>query len=133
MSRAERKPILIGAICLYRRRSECGAAESSGSGRVFRDSRADKVYKLLEGTLESAVPTDSAMGTQIDASAICLMILGAGAIWYLLDYLYVPKQLPNEPPLLSHPIPYIGHMIELLRHGTRYYELTRCVLQYPLS
>lgn len=72
------------------------------------------------------------MGTHVDAPAILLIILGAGAIWYLLDYLYVPKQLPNEPPLLSHPIPYVGHIIGLLRHGTKYYELTRCVLGHPL-
>lgn len=65
------------------------------------------------------------MGFQVDAPAILLIFLGAGAIWFLLDFLYVPKQLHNEPLLFSHPIPYIGHIIGLIRHGTKYYELTR--------
>lgn len=85
------------------------------------------LYRHSEDTADIALPIDLPMGSQIDGAAILLIILATGAIWYLLDYLFVPKQLPNEPPLLSHPIPYIGHIIGLLRHGSRYYELTRCV------
>lgn len=48
-----------------------------------------------------------------------------GASWYLLDYLYIPKHLPDEPPLLSSTVPYVGHILGLWRHGTRYYEATR--------
>ena len=33
----------------------------------------------------------------------------------------------KEPPLFPHPVPYIGHILGLLRHGTRYYEMTRSV------
>ena len=68
------------------------------------------------------------MASQMDGAAILFLILAVSAIWYILDYLFVSMQLPNEPPLLSHPIPYIGHIIGLLRHGSRYYQLTRCVL-----
>lgn len=57
-------------------------------------------------------------------TATLLLVIGV-AVWYILDQLYVPSQLPNEPPLVSHPIPYIGHFIGLLRYGTRYYEMTR--------
>ena len=48
-------------------------------------------------------------------------------ICYLLDLLYAPKHLPNETPLLLPRIPYVGHIIGLLRHGTRYFETTRQV------
>lgn len=49
------------------------------------------------------------------------------AIWYALDYFYVPKLLVNEPPLVPHSIPYVGHILGLLRCGTRYYETMRYV------
>ena len=46
--------------------------------------------------------------------------------WFILDYYYAPKLLENEPPLVPHhSVPYIGHILGLLRYGTRYYELTR--------
>lgn len=47
------------------------------------------------------------------------------ALWYILHYIYIPKQLSTEPPLLPSRIPYIGHIIGLLRYGTRYFEITR--------
>lgn len=57
--------------------------------------------------------------TSIVAAAATLFV------WYVLDHVYVPKHLSNEPPLLPSRIPYIGHIIGLLRHGTRYFEITR--------
>ena len=46
-------------------------------------------------------------------------------LWLVLDHLYAPKHLPGEPPVVSSSIPYIGHILGLLRHGTRYYQKTR--------
>lgn len=46
------------------------------------------------------------------------------AIWCLLDWLYAPKHGPDEPPVLPPRIPYVGHIIGLLQHGTRYFEIT---------
>ena len=57
---------------------------------------------------------------------IILLLLAAGtAVWCLVNYIYVSQPAPNEPPLLSHPIPYFGHILGLLRHGLRYFEITR--------
>lgn len=57
------------------------------------------------------------------------LLVGAAAtfaaLWYILDYIYAPKWSPNEPPLVSHPIPYVGHILELIRYGTAYYRITR--------
>lgn len=57
--------------------------------------------------------------------SVVIVAAAVAAIWYLLDYLYTPKHHPDEPPLLSSHIPYIGHILGLFRHGTRYYEATR--------
>ena len=46
-------------------------------------------------------------------------------VWFVLDYIYAPKHHPNEPPVVSQSVPFIGHMIGLLRHGTRYYQIVR--------
>ena len=57
-----------------------------------------------------------------------LTLIAAAAtliVWYILDHVYVPKHLSNEPPLLPSTIPYIGHIMGLLRHGSGYFEITR--------
>ena len=54
-----------------------------------------------------------------------LFLVGFVAVCYLLDYFYAPKNAPNEPPVLSHPIPYVGHIIGLICHGLSYFETTR--------
>ena len=56
---------------------------------------------------------------------LILTLTAVAGVWYLLDYLYAPKPLPNEPPSVSPSIPYIGHILGLLQHGTRYYETIR--------
>lgn len=54
-----------------------------------------------------------------------VLLVGFVAVCYLLQNYYAPKTAPNEPPVLSHPIPYVGHIIGLLRHGLAYFEATR--------
>ena len=49
-----------------------------------------------------------------------VLLVGFVAVCYLLQYYHAPKNAPNEPPVLSHPIPYVGHIIGLLRHGPAY-------------
>ena len=58
-------------------------------------------------------------------SALVAFAAALSACWYGLDYLYIPKHHPDEPPQLSSNIPYIGHIIGLLRHGALYFEITR--------
>ena len=69
-------------------------------------------------------------------SGLILSLLAAAgtAAWYAVDYFCAPRLSSKEPPLLTHPIPYIGHILGLLQHGTRYYEMTRSVaLLLPLA
>ena len=33
-----------------------------------------------------------------------------------------PRYDPKEPPVIPSTIPYVGHIIGLLRHGTKYFE-----------
>lgn len=67
--------------------------------------------------------------------ATLLLLIAFVAVCYLLDYFYAPKNAPNEPPVLSHPVPYVGHIIGLLRHGVAYFEATRYLpfQGYPLA
>ena len=58
---------------------------------------------------------------------VFLLILFTIAAWYILDYFYAPKRLSNEPPLFPQSVPYVGHILGLLRYGTRYYEMMRYV------
>ena len=66
---------------------------------------------------------------EVSNFSLLLLLLAVffGAAWYTLDSFYAPTQYPNEPPLVPQSVPYIGHILGLLRHGTRYYEMTRYV------
>jgi hypothetical protein len=35
------------------------------------------------------------------------------------------KYDPREPPLISHPIPFIGHVIGMFRHGAKYFDFIK--------
>ena len=65
------------------------------------------------------------MDGSFDVFLLSLVAVTIGAVWYALDYWYAPKRHPNEPPVVSHNIPYIGHVLGLLRHGSKYFEKTR--------
>ena len=58
---------------------------------------------------------------------LLLLAAAIAAAWFALDYFCAPRLSEKEPPLVPHPVPYIGHILGLLRHGTRYYEMTRSV------
>jgi len=69
-------------------------------------------------------------------NAICLA-LAVVVFLFALDRHYMPKQASNEPPVVKSFIPYVGHIVGLIRHGTRYYQNLRygssiCIL-YSLS
>lgn len=60
----------------------------------------------------------------------------AAATWYAFGHFHGPRvsvtEPQKEPPLFPHPIPYIGHILGLLRHGTRYYEMTSAACKLPI-
>ncbi|KAF7510550.1 hypothetical protein GJ744_006396 [Endocarpon pusillum] len=51
------------------------------------------------------------------------------AIYYFLQFL-TPKLDPREPPLISAKIPFIGHVVGLLRYGVPYYA--KASAKHPL-
>ena len=72
-------------------------------------------------------------------SVLALPLLGAlfsSCVFFLLKYFLGTKQHPKEPPYIPQPIPYIGHLLGLIRYGTRYYAQVRyvqtCLLFYNL-
>ena len=54
-----------------------------------------------------------------------LFVAATLALLFLTEYLYGPRHLPNEPPVVDSSIPFVGHIIGLLRHGHRYYQVVR--------
>lgn len=47
---------------------------------------------------------------------------------WLVSWCYLKiSQDPREPPAIPHPIPYVGHVVQLLRYGTKYYGMMRSV------
>lgn len=55
-----------------------------------------------------------------------VMALLAAVVGYIsIIYLLSPKYDPREPPVLSHFIPYVGHIIGMIRYGTSYFEMLR--------
>lgn len=86
------------------------------------------LISYLHVYLHLLVPNQCYKGVSIRAMLALIIVIAAGfaGTWYLLDYLFIPEHLPNEPPLVGSEIPYIGHVLGLLQHGTKYLETTRC-------
>ncbi|KAL9599926.1 MAG: hypothetical protein Q9219_003488 [cf. Caloplaca sp. 3 TL-2023] len=63
---------------------------------------------------------------------VAVAVVSTAIVWYVLDSVYLPKHLDVEPPLLRSRIPYVGHIIGLLHHGTRYFEITSANCKSPI-
>ncbi|KAL8662900.1 MAG: hypothetical protein Q9202_004322 [Teloschistes flavicans] len=48
----------------------------------------------------------------------------------VVSHLFGPKYDPNEPPVVHSKLPFFGHIVGLLRHGLRYFELLST--KYPI-
>ena len=67
---------------------------------------------------------------EVSNASVLLLLLAVVlvAAWYALDSFCAQTQYPNEPPLIPQTIPYVGHILGLLWHGTRYYGIVRYVI-----
>lgn len=54
-----------------------------------------------------------------------LLLAAIIALSFVLDRLFTRQKFSNEPPVVSQSIPYIGHILGLLQHGYKYYQITR--------
>lgn len=64
------------------------------------------------------------MAGKIDATTLVLLAL-ATALFFVLEYFMGIRLDRKEPPLIPSRIPYVGHIIGLIRNGTRYYAKMR--------
>ena len=46
-------------------------------------------------------------------------------VYLSLVYLFGPNYDPREPPVISSLVPFVGHILGLLRYGQRYFEILR--------
>ena len=59
--------------------------------------------------------------------ALLYVSMVAAGGWLLCRSLLHTTQDAKEPPMIPHAIPYIGHLVGLLRHGSKYFGITRSV------
>ena len=46
-------------------------------------------------------------------------------VYVSLVYLFGPKYDPREPPVILSLVPFVGHILGILRYGQRYFEILR--------
>ena len=65
----------------------------------------------------------------MDPKAVITIILSLPFVFYIalliFQHFLSPNHEPNEPPLLSQPIPYLGHALRLFFEGSKYFQTTR--------
>ncbi|KAK4142933.1 cytochrome P450 [Dichotomopilus funicola] len=66
------------------------------------------------------------------ASLLLPAVFAVLVVFWLLGYLFSAPYDPQEPPLVKPKIPFIGHIIGLLRHGTRYYSMIATTTHHPI-
>ena len=68
------------------------------------------------------------MDSHSGLSLLLLLALITLLVYFLFNFSLGKQHDPREPPCIPKPIPYIGHLLGLIRHGTRYYAQVRYVL-----
>lgn len=63
--------------------------------------------------------------TIFDGYSMPLLLLFLAAVFVLLRQLFEPRMDPREPPLLRPNIPFIGHLIGMVRNQMEYYAILR--------
>ena len=59
------------------------------------------------------------------ASTTVIILLSVVLGYASIVYFFSPKYDAREPQVLSHYIPYVGHILGLIRHGQHYFEILR--------
>ena len=65
------------------------------------------------------------MENKSDIGNLLALSLLAPFLYLLLNNFLGTKRDPNEPPSIPQPIPFVGHLLGLIRHGTQYYAQVR--------
>ena len=64
------------------------------------------------------------MDTSLFSTFVGILLLVV-IVYVSLVYLFGPKYDPREPPVISSLVPFVGHILGLLRYGQRYFEILR--------
>jgi len=70
---------------------------------------------------------------QVPKSYLLPLIGVVVAAIVLLYYLLGISRYPREPPFVPQILPYVGHLIVILRHGTKYYDILGLASHPPVS
>ena len=62
-----------------------------------------------------------------NSGTIAVVVSIIGTVFVLANYFLGPKYDVREPPIIRPKVPLVGHIIGLLRHGLRYFEIIRWV------
>lgn len=65
-------------------------------------------------------------------AGLTIAVILTTILWYILDYFLSPSHLKAEPPILPARIPYVGHILGLLQHGTKYFDITSARSRSPI-
>ena len=57
-----------------------------------------------------------------------MVLVIALSCWILLEKFLSLSHDAKEPPIIPQTLPYVGHLLGMLRHGSRYYTQIRSVL-----
>ena len=64
------------------------------------------------------------MDTSLFSTFVGILLLVV-IVYVSLVYMFGPKYDPREPPVISSLVPFVGHILGLLRYGQRYFEILR--------
>lgn len=53
------------------------------------------------------------------------ILLAAFCVYFILNHFFGFQYDSKEPPLVPQKIPYVGHLIGIVRYGPRYYSRVR--------
>ncbi|KIX98788.1 uncharacterized protein Z520_05249 [Fonsecaea multimorphosa CBS 102226] len=70
--------------------------------------------------------------TGLPASVIVLLLTVITLLAVTIHRGLAIDHSPGEPPIIKPRIPYIGHIIGIIRHGTKYFEIVNRNTRYPI-
>jgi hypothetical protein len=61
----------------------------------------------------------------LPVSVLSLLVAAATVVAVILHRFLAIDYDPREPPIIKPRIPYIGHILGIIRHGTKYFDTVK--------
>jgi hypothetical protein len=81
----------------------------------------------LSSSLLQNLVADVREGNFSSSTVLYTVVLAAAVALSLLNRLLTPRIDPREPPVVKPRIPWIGHIIGVIRHQADYNRILQCV------